>query len=364
MILVPTVNEWLIDEAIRHSIDLARYSNSVVRRILAILNRSDDRLFAELMAALERLPPESFTVERLESLLGSVRALNSQAFAQAGEELTRELREFVEYEAAYQTKTLQSVMPAQVHIASVSAEQAYAAAMARPFQGVLLREVLKDIEATKAKKIRQAVAQGYVEAKTTPQIVREIRGTRAKGYSDGLMEASRRDVEAIVRTAMGHMAGFTQDRVAEANGDIIKAIKWSATLDFRTSEICRVRDGKLWTVEHKPIGHKLPWLGGPGRAHWRCRSAQVFITKSNAELGIDVPDVTLKNGTRATLDGQVPAEQTYGDWLKTRSAAEQDEVLGPTRGKLFRSGKLPLEAMYSQKGAFLTLEELRAKMAA
>lgn len=358
----PSVNDLLMDEAIRHQIDLARYSNGLVRRMVAILNRADARLFAELTAALERLDPSSFTVERLESMLGSVRAINAQAYSQIEQSMRQELRDFVEYEAAYQTKALVSAVPVQVHVASVTAETVYAAAMSRPFQGTLLKNVLADMEAGRAKKIRQTIALGFTEGKTTDQIIRELRGTRAKGYSDGLMEAPRREIAAVTRTALGHIAGFVQDRHIEANADITKAIKWSAKLDLKTSEPCRLRDGKLYEpVTHKPIDHSYPWGQGPGRYHWNCRSAQVQILKSWREMGIDLEGSPNLDGTRASMDGQVPQDVSYADWIKKQSSARQDDVLGPARGALLRRGGLELKDLYDNKGRPLTLDELRQR---
>lgn len=355
-----SVNDWLFSENLRHQVALAKYSNNTVTRIISVLNRADKRIFAELADRLQRMDAASYTTERLESMLSSVRMLSTAAYAEIERELTKELREFVAYEVDYQRQVLLSAVPVQVTVATVTAEQAYVAALSRPFQGVLLKEVWKDLDAMKFKKVRQAIAQGYVENKTTDQIIRELRGTKAKGYADGLMEVTRRDAEAVVRTALGHMAGVAQDKTAEANADIIKAVKWSATLDLRTSKQCRIRDGKLYEpVSHKPMGHKIPWGAGPSRLHWRCRSAQVNILRSYKELGMDIPEVTIKGGTRASMDGQVPASTSYGDWLKKQPVERQIEVLGPTRAKLMRDGKLPLDRMYSQKGELLNLDELR-----
>lgn len=355
-----SVNELLLEEAIRHQVALSGFGNGVVRRMIGILNRSDARLFAELTAALDRMDPASFTVERLESILGSVRAVNSAAYADIGNALKAELQDFASYEVSYQLQMLESMLPVSVHVATVSAPQIYAAAMARPFQGALLNGILGDMEAGRAKKIRQTIAQGFVESRTTDQIIRDLRGTKAKGYADGLLNASRRDIETITRTALGHLAGVVQDKTTEANASLIKAVRWSSAIDLRTTPICRVRDGRLYApVTHKPIGHSLPWGAGPGRAHYSCRSAQIYVMKSNAELGIDAPDVVMKDGTRATLDGQIPKDVTYGQWLEKQSAARQAEVLGPTRAKLMRDGKLSMEAMYSQKGVYKTLDELR-----
>lgn len=362
-----SANDDLVDRAIAHQVELSKYSNGVVRRLIAILNRADSRMAAELSGVLETIGDVStFRVERLESMLASVRALNAQAYSQIEQELRTELREFTEYEANWQQMTLREAIPPGVSVsfASVSVEQVYAAALARPFQGVLLKGALDDLSEQSAKLVRQTISAGIVEGRTTQQIIRDLRGTRAKGYADGLLQRSRRDVEAIVRTAISHTAGVVQDNVMQANTDLLQAVQWSSTIDLRTSEICRIRDGKLYTPDtHKPIWHSLPWGGGPGRAHWRCRSAQVPVLRSWRAMGIDMDGSANLEGTRASLDGQIPQDITYAQWIKKQSAARQDEVLGPSRGKLLREGRLPMEALYSQKGQYLSLAELRERHA-
>jgi hypothetical protein len=353
-------NVWLQSDAIRHAVDLSQYGNGVVQKIIATLNRSDARLFAELMDAIERGGDLSgFSAQRLESMLASVQALNVQAFNAAERELTAELQSFVEYELSYQRQALARA-PIALSLATVTVEQVYSAAMNRPFQGVLLKGVWPELSDQRMKLIRRAIAQGFVESKTTDQIVRELRGTRAKGYADGLVNRSRREVQAVVRTALGHFAGVTRDRVMEANSDLIKAVKWLATLDQRTSAMCRIRDSLLYTPdEHKPINHRVPWGAGPGRLHWSCRSTQTPVLKSWRELGIPIDEVP--ESTRASMDGQVPASLSYLDWLKQQPAARQDQVLGKSRGRLLRDGKLSLTDMYTSTGRWLSLNELRAR---
>ena len=151
-----TVNEQLAHEAIDHSIDLTRYSNSVIRRIIALLNKTDRDLANQITAALERLPAESFTVERLDALLQSVRQTNAVAYQQVTQLIETELKDLVQYEAAYQYQLFASTLPVQASVASVNVGQVYAAALSRPFQGTLLREALAGLEANKARMVRDA----------------------------------------------------------------------------------------------------------------------------------------------------------------------------------------------------------------
>lgn len=359
-----TVNETLFDESVAHAVDLQQYSVGVLQRMVSLLNQTDSDLATALSAALERLPAESFTVERLDQLLQSVRNLNAQAYAAVLAALQDELQSLAEYEGGYQLSLFEQVIPAPVQarfpVASVVPAQVYAAAMSRPFQGRLLKDWASQIEADRMTKIREAVRVGYVEGQTASEIVRRIRGTRAEKFADGLLQRPRRDLMAVVQTAIGHTASVAREQFTQANQDIIKAERWVSTLDNQTSTMCRIRDRLQYEpVTHKPIGHKIPWLQGPGKIHWNCRSTSAPVAKSWRELGIPIDEMS--PGERASMDGQVPAETTYSEWLQRQSAARQDQVLGPERGRLLREGGLRLEDFYTPTGKWLTMDQLRKR---
>ena len=359
--MAASVNDLLVDEAIRHQIAVVQYSNDAVRRIVGMLNSVDADLASKIYELASRLPPDSFTMQRLESLLGSVRALNANAFGMLRNELTTELRDFVNYENAYQFNMLDTMTPPSVHVASVNAEQVFSAAMSHPFQGVLLSGALADVGAARMRAIERTIAQGYVENQGIDQIVRSLIGTRSQGYADGILNRPRYEVAAIVRTSVSHMQAYVRDKQMSANADIVKALQWVSTIDLRTTPFCQARDGHLYrnSDQHEPIDSNLPWGGGPGAAHWNCRSVGVAVFRSLPGVG-----EFWAGGTRATMDGQAPRSVTYVDWLKRQTAARQDAVLGPTRGKLLRQGGLRLEDMYTRDGQYMTLDQLREHDAA
>ncbi|MCY1388618.1 hypothetical protein D9M71_33930 [compost metagenome] len=362
-----TVNEKLQDAEIGHAVDLQHLSNAEVRKILKLLNRVDADLRARLIAAIERMGSSSFTVEHMNTILASVRELNRQVYAEVGQAVTQSLDEIAVYEIGFQQRLFTAVIPPQVLVAvplaSVTLDQVREIAFRRPFQGRLLSEWLADLETTRAARVRDAIRIGMVEGQTTPEIVRRIMGIRSEGFADGLLNRSRQDIEAMVRTAIGHTTGAARDAFYAANDDLIAGEQWLSTLDSRTSEGCRIRDRLKYTAgTHKPVGHSVPWGAGPGRLHWQCRSTSTPITKSWQELGLDIDEID--EGTRASMDGQVPASTTYGEWLERQSAARQDQVLGPERGKLMRQGGLTMDRFYNDKGRYLTLDELKERDAA
>lgn len=354
-----TANELLAWEAVRRAFATDRYRQDVAYKMIATLNRADAEIFAQLAARLAQMDADSYSTQRLEQMLVQIRAMIADAVAQVDAGMAVELRGYVAWELEYQRELLTTATGAQIPIASLHPEAVYTAAMSRPFQGVLLRESLDHLGAERARKMRQTIANGYMTGDTTQSIISKLRGTRAKGYADGLWEGSRRDLQTIVRTAVQHHARFAQNRTTEENADIIKAEVWHSTLDGRTSDICKLRDLKKYApVTHKPIGHKLPWLGGPGNAHWNCRSHSIYELKTNAELGIDLPEFSDKGRQRASKDGPVDATTSYGDWLKDQPDSVQTEALGRARAKAFRDG-MELEQLFSVKGDRLTLAQLR-----
>jgi SPP1 gp7 family putative phage head morphogenesis protein len=340
----------LRDFGIGHQVDLFQYSNNVVRRIIALLNRTDSDISTQLQLALEQLPAGQFTVERLEFFLATVKATNAQAYQAIGAEMTSVVRELAEYEAWYQAQLFEYVMPPQVvasvGVATVNVQQAYAAALARPFQGRLLREWYRDLERGAFERLRNTIRAGIVEGRTIEQLVREIRGTKAQGYADGILETTRRAAETTVRTAVAHTANVAREVVYAENPGLIKGVKWTSTLDGRTSAVCRARDGQVYPVG---VGPRPP-------AHPNCRSSTVPVLKSWQEMGL----AGLPPGTRASMNGQVPEDQTYDTWLRNQPVAFQEEVLGVTKARLFRAG-LTLDRYVNRAGDEYTLDELRQR---
>lgn len=357
-----TVNDQLRDEAIAHTVWISRYSTGVANRMVKLLNDSDAELTARLLVAMDSLPISQFTVARLESLLGSVRELNQQAIAGMQTSLADELLQFAGHEAGYQLSLFDTLLPQQVKerypLQGITPEQLYAAAMAQPFQGRLLSEWADNLEADRMARLVNTVRRGYLLGDTTETIARQVRGIASKGYKDGALQLSRTNAASITKTAVNHLAATARASFAEVNGDILQGKQWLSTLDNKTTPTCIIRDRLRYTLDNKPVGHKVPYLQGPGKIHFCCRSTETLITKSWRELGIDSDE--MDEGTRASMDGQVPADTTYLGWLARQSPPRQDEILGPERAALYRAGELKLGEMFTDKGEWISLARLKA----
>ncbi|ANL84663.1 minor capsid protein [Rhizobium phaseoli] len=344
---MPTANEEALDASVRHQIGLLRYSSSVVKKIVGLLNRVDDRLVKELVK--RGVGDQGFTQRRLELLLDSVRSIIAEAYGRATTSLSDELKALSSYERDFQINLLGKALPVRLDLIKPTSAQLYAAVMARPFDGRLLKDWYADLEAGAYRRLRDTIRMGYVEGRTTDQIVRDIRGTRAQQYRDGILEVSRRGAEATVRTAVNHTATVARNETYKENASVIKGIRWVSTLDARTSAVCRGRDGKVYPLDSGP---RPP-------AHLNCRSSTAPVLKSWKELGINLKEAP--EGTRASMDGQVAASVTYSEWLRRQPKEVQDDILGPTKAKLFRAGGLELDRFIDTKGQEYTLDQLRQR---
>ncbi len=274
-----------------------------------------------------------------------------------------ELNELAIYEAGYQLSLFDSMLPdfvADVHpLVGISPDALYAAAMARPFQGRLLSEWASDLEADRLRRITNTVRQGFLLGDTNEQIARKIRGHVSKGFQDGALQMSRANAASIAKTAVGHLAATARESFASANNDLIKGKQWLSTLDNRTTPQCRIRDRLKYTLNNKPVGHSVPYLQGPGKIHFCCRSTETFILKSAKELGIDVRDIS--PAERASMDGVVAGDTTYREWFLRQPYTRQKQIVGETRAKLIRDGGMSPDEFYTDKGEWLTLKQLRER---
>ena len=341
-----TTNDRIRDLEIRHQVTVQRLSSGVLRRLIRILDLADAEIVAKLKARGATLEG-SFTSKRLAALLDAIREINRDAHVIVGRELRQELVNLAAYEAAFQRDLLIKALPIALDIVTPPLETLRAAVTAQPFQGRLLKEWVSELSDAKARRLRDAVRLGVVQSETVDQIVRRVRGTKALNYTDGVMQIGRRGAEAMVRTAVSHTTGAAQEALYEANRDIIAKEQWVATLDTRTCKQCMALDGETFEVGKGP---KRP-------AHIGCRCLRVPIVKSWRDLGFDFDEIPAS--TRASMNGQISATENYDTWLRKQSASVQDEALGPTRGKLFRAGKMKVDSFTNRVGDELTLDQLR-----
>lgn len=331
-------------------LDLLTIRQLLLQRIIggqdAAINKQLDAIAAEIEKALKGDDLSTYKGKRLAKAIEELKAIMSLPFP--------DLSKLAAAEAAF----LQSAF-ISIGIDTVIPPASVLDAIAKSslIQGATIREWFSRLNQSARFDIERAVKNGVTLGQTNREIAKAIVGNGSDKGPQALAKA-RRDAMAITRTGVQTIANDARMAGLMENQDIIKAVQWVSTLDSRTSEICMARSGKTWTFpKFKPIGHTIPWDGGPP-AHWSCRSSFVPITKSFAEIRGEPAAKEISQTTRASMDGQVAADLSFDQFLKNKPASFADKMLGKGKAELWRSGKITLSQLLDQRGNPLTLTQL------
>jgi SPP1 gp7 family putative phage head morphogenesis protein len=326
------VNQAILDATIRHAVFLEQLKSGEVAKFAPFLKEID----RSIRERLTRVDLTDYTVARLERLLSEVDSLLLGIFDRYSDKLNLDLVDIANYEAEFEATSLTRAAPVGVSFdaAVPGAAAIRAAILTNPLSvrgdgGKLLKTFIDGFTATERQRLTGAIRQGFFEGQTNFQIIKNIRGTKALQYNDGILATTNRNAGAIVRTAVQHVATLARMETLKANSDVVQSVEWVSTLDSKTTSQCRTLDKRRFKLTEGP---RPP-------IHINCRSTVVAVTRFSALFA--------EGATRASIGDrgaqQVRADLSYYDWLKQQPAAFQDKAIGPVRAKLFREGGLSVE---------------------
>jgi SPP1 gp7 family putative phage head morphogenesis protein len=374
-----TFNQQYFDATLRHQIDLLRYGTGVARKVNGIL----DETLVDIRKQVERRLGKTTGLDatglrRLRELERAINQTRSPAWNDVTAEWERQAIDVALEEPLFIGGTLTSALPVELDLVTPSDATLRALATTRPFQGKTLKEWADSARRADLTRIHQQIRIGMTQGESAKNIANRVFGAK------GAMQITRGQTEAVTRTVISGVSNAAQQAFLADNSDLFDAEQLVATLDSRTTPICRALDGHQYPVGEGPI----PPL------HVACRSLRVAVidgevvgerpfkagtqqqmlreyAEAKGLSGIKSRD-DLPRGTKGDFDafsrrrmreltGQVPARTTYQQWLQGQPAEIQDDILGPKRGKLFREGGLTLDRFVNRQGDELTLDEIRER---
>lgn len=330
-----SATEHLIDVFTRHQIFVQRLAGGEVNRVTPLLDQMLDDI------AL-RLAGENSEIEtaRIIRLSKSISEIVSDSTTEISEQAIAQMKEIAEYEADFTQRAVQQVvnaefvLPSANQILASATEIPMALVSGKKTEEFTLDEIFDQFSSKKSQEIGRIAQSGFVQGRSTQEVMREIRrvvNTRTK-----------QQLETVIRTSTNHMSNVARNKTIQANSDVIDEVKWISTLDGRTSNVCFGRDSKVFPIDSGP---RPP-------AHHGCRSTVIPVVGSKFAIpGFD--------GERASMNGPVKTSTTYNSWLKRQPKAFQYELLGKTKARLFRSGGLSLDKFTDPRGITYTIQQLR-----
>ena len=336
-----------LDLAIKRQAILERVKSGQVADFAAEI-KAVERLIRQTLGGLESEVSE-LSRTRLNEFLAQLQRDQAAIFVVASETFTSSLADIAAISMAQEIIDLERTVDVRgTLLDDFTKKDIWSRVRVRPMttDGQLLEPWLKDFSRNEVRRVNNAIRSGAARGVTNRELVRSIIGTKSKNYQNGIMQISRRNASTVVRTSVQHVASAARHETWQANRDVIDRYKWVSTLDSVTSNICRTLDGQEYEFGEGP----LPPV------HPNCRSTTIpILDKKYDFLG--------KSRTRSAEDGPTSANVSYYDWLLKQPASVQDEVLGKTRGKLFRGGGMSAERFralqFDRNFKPLTLEEMR-----
>ena len=382
----------------RNAIDLNRYSNSVARRVINAYNDIIIDATNQLRTIDDLAAPDK--AARLRGILAQLKQSLAGWAGDATELTATELQGLAELQSEFVTDQLRKVLPAgsrdavrtveispqfaqsvvttdptQLNVVALS-DDLFAAVQGAPAtfsltaakgatitlpNGEVLEKAFRGVAVDQAERFSQVVRNGLLTGETTPSIAKRLIGNLQFGEEAKTVRqlvaaggqataVADNQVMALVRTSINQVANSASQQVYEANQDITKKYRYVATLDSRTSSICAALDGREFEYGKGPMPPQ----------HFNCRSTTVPIIDPDI-----LPPSTIAK--RASADGPVPINTSYGQWLKDQPLKTQQDVLGASKVPYFNrlvekyGARDAMAKLVRDDGSELTLDQLRKR---
>jgi SPP1 gp7 family putative phage head morphogenesis protein len=288
-----------------------------------------DDLAGDLEAALREL-----VIASVNGVLSQATILRSQRLAlaldvvarrltrltnEAGATVTADLPKLVQDASAAQRAIIATQLPAgEMPDVAPVAQRALDVIVQRSTERVTSQmwPLSAEADAAMRREIVRGLATGRGPRDTASAIVKRAEGQFNGGLSRALTIARTETLDAHRKAA---------EQTQNENADVLGGWMWLAATSARTCPACLAMNGtKHPLTEPGPLGHP------------NCRCTRVPVTKTWAELGID-------------LDEPEPAATGSQAWFDAQSEQTQRKILGPTRYAAYQRGDYPMTAWAARR---------------
>ena len=347
--------DFLQDLLIGHQVGILRVANGATRSVVRQMNENEDRFIARIILELERIgliTAANYVSQqpKVERVIKELSRERMQSWQESKSLINKEMVALAIWEATWQQNAVRRVLrdsPATLapfRTFSFPESSVKTLVKRTPLRGKTLDDWFDLLAANDTAQVAQEIRLGLRDSRPITDIAESIRGTPNSDFSDGISARLRDKVDGVVKTAAVEVTQSVREKVWVKNKKRISGLVWSAVLDEKTSSRCRGLDGRvapLFGMEDT-LDPGLPRLEPPTLRppiHFRCRSL-----------------------VSAIVDGILPRQTSYEQWLTKQPADVQKDILGPRRFRLLETGTLDFSKLFDgPTGRPLTLAELQVR---
>ena len=349
----------------RKALDLNRFSNGVANKLLESYRRQIVKAVREL-ERIDKMPSSKkpqFKAARMRALiqqnLDSMRSWSNSSV----DALIKQLDGLADVEVAFATGELQRAVPAgmKTSVRTVEVTESFArsvvsadpldvgtnllqqnieeavkgpgalmkltarqGAIIRMPDGTSIKKAFRGLAERQGELFSRAVLDGLLTGESTAAIARSLYGELgfstealtprqvALAQTGNAWKMAKHQVRTLVRTSVNATANAASQQVYRANPEVTKKYRWVATLDNRTSPICRNLDQSVYEYGKGPTPANPP--------HFNCRSTTIPIIDYEG-LGLSTPPNT--QGYRPTTESRPNSRDPDGGRVPVNVSAAQ-----------------------------------------
>ena len=295
-----TENGISFDEAVKNlnRSEKQEWKESLGRWVKRINEEQNEAIKAMLKAELDALSYNS-QINRLEALYGQIQMILNELFSVGVQQMQEAFGDM--FEEAYYKKVydIQQRVGFINEFAKIN-ESIIENIVSYPWSGADFSQRLWENKKVLHFHVRETITQGLIQGKSVPNMTKDL--------SDR-MGSSFKNAERLIRTETTHFHNEATKTAYEAAG--VKEYEYMATLDNRTSSVCKGLDGKHFKLSEAKAGTNFPPM------HPWCRSTTVEYDPEDAldwyNSGYPMPE-----------------NMTYKEWLEETEVTESlsDPIAG------------------------------------
>ena len=239
--------------------------------------------------------------------------------------------------------------------------------------GETVEKAFRGIATRQQEGLARTIRQGVFSGESTQQIASRMIGRLEFGQKGSVRQIAQaggemtklanHQIQTIVRTSVNQVQNQASQAVYAANSKVAPKYEYVATLDSRTSPICKRLDGRKFEYNKGPTPPQ----------HFNCRSTTVPVVDYaglKKQKGFEdlTPPPKGKVVTRPTGEGggRVPQDTQYGDWLLGQDKKLKVKTLGNEQkvryferlAKKEGSGQKAIRKMVREDGSERSLKDL------
>lgn len=282
----------------------------------ALRNKDSDKTKQELLRELEA-PAYRVRIERLQDLLRQVDTVMQEVYQQEqlfDTSFFQNLCEDTYYHSIYSIQKRTGYGFSFSNISQKQISQILSMNWSGKHYSQRIWKNTQELSETLKQELLVSLLTGRTDRETSEVIMNRC--------GAGAMQARR-----LVRTESCFLSGELNARSYEECG--IDKYRYLATLDLRTSKICRELDGKIFSMKDRKAGKNYPPM------HPWCRSTTISVIDEDELRNMKRRAYNPKTGRTET----VPANMTYDQWYKkyvkgnAQAEAEEKSVQNATSDK-------------------------------